>query len=211
MKATAIKKICTKLENLDVNLANYIALDFFAREGNWQTQYYANQVAKIYAWEVNPEYEQNLKNNLPHTATVTIGDSFALAAHKKHFFDMIVLDNPMGCFGKDNEYCEHFEALKVSLSMLKKLGGVLVFNIKTQPFNYEDKITWQKRRNDFYSVNDASNLSKQFIFDFYHNFFNSYDYKTLFSFWEKRPQEPGLYAFVTRIQRKHNETDRKHN
>jgi len=198
----AIKKICSKLiDRYHINLDDKTALDFFAREGDWQTSYYANKIKKIYAWEINPRHEQNLKQNLPENADVTIGDSFVLAKQNNIFFDMVVLDNPQGCYGKNKMYCEHFEALELSLDLLKNSGALLIFNVKAQPFNYADNKQWQKRRNDFYSLGDCSCLSKEFIFSFYENYFNIRGYVTKFAFIETRPQEPGLYAFVTQIVR----------
>jgi len=198
----AIKKICSKLVNhYNVKLEDKVALDFFAREGDWQTQHYADKVKKIYAWEINPKHEHDLKRNLPENADITIGNSFILAKQNNNFFDMVVLDNPQGCYGENKMYCEHFEALELSLNLLKSSGGLLIFNVKTEPFNYSDKKQWQKRRNDFYSLEDCSRLSKGFVFDFYENYFNMRGYITKFAFMEIRPQESGLYAFTTQIER----------
>jgi hypothetical protein len=202
MKDAAIKNICsTLMEQYNISLKNMTALDFFAREGDWQTQYYAKKVKKLYAWEVDPIFEQKLKSNLPKGTEITIGNSFALAKEKNNFFDLVVLDNPQGCYGNNNMYCEHFEAIDPALELLKFNGGLLIFNVKTTPFNYEDKIEWQKRRNDFYSMEDCSDLNKEFIFDFYEKYFSERDYITKFAFLEKRPQETGLYAYTTQIIR----------
>ena len=168
MKDTAIKQICSMLiDRYHINLSDKVALDFFAREGDWQTQYYADKVKKVHAWEINPKHEQALKRNLPENTDITIGNSFILAKQSNNFFDMVVLDNPQGCYGENKMYCEHFEALELSLNLLKKSGGLLVFNVKTQPFRYSDKKQWQKRRNNFYLLEDCSYLSEEFIFNFY--------------------------------------------
>jgi len=198
MRSYAIKNICKKFKELNIDLSQKVALDFFAREGDWQTQYYSTEVLDLYAWEIDVAYESMLRKNLPN-AKISIGDSFKLAAEKLNFFDMVVLDNPMGCFGKNQEYCEHFEALPLALEMLKKTGGLLIFNIKTKPFNYENKTRWQKRRNDFYLVNNASNLSKDFIFKFYKTFFNSLKYEVEFLSWQCRPQEDNLYSCAVKV------------
>ena len=200
MTEIAIKNICNRLSNeYNIQLNDKVALDFFAREGSWQTQYYASKVKKIYAWEVDSKYEQNLRYNLPDTADITIGDSFVLAKQQDVSFDLIVLDNPQGCFGEDNRYCEHFEALDICLNLLKSPSGILIFNIKTTPFNYTDKIEWQKRRNAFYSVTDTSHLTKEFIFNFYETFFKTHGFITEFAFLEERPQESGLYALTVQL------------
>tara|TARA_R110000824_G_scaffold144777_5_gene312844 strand:- start:366 stop:992 length:627 start_codon:yes stop_codon:yes gene_type:complete len=202
MREISIKNICHKLVNeYGVKLDDKIALDFFARGGDWQTKFYADKVKKVYAWEIDSKHEKSLKQNLPEDSVVTIGNSFSLAKEKNNFFDIVVLDNPQGCFGKNNVYCEHFEALKMSFNLLKKNGGILIFNVKTKPFDYTDKLEWQNRRNDFYSLSDASYLSEEFVFDFYKDLFTIHGYTSRFIFLEKRPQEPGLYALTTEIFR----------
>ena len=73
MREIAIKRICNKLVNqYGIKLNDKVALDFFAREGDWQTQHYADKVKKVYAWEINPQHEQSLKRNLPASANVSI-------------------------------------------------------------------------------------------------------------------------------------------
>jgi hypothetical protein len=203
VREIAIKRICNRLINqYNIRLDNKISLDFFAREGDWQTQHYASLVAKVHAWEIDPRFEQNLRNNLPDNASVCIGDSFELARKKNNYFDMIVVDNPQGCFGENNMYCEHFEAIEVALNLMKADGGLLIFNVKTEPFSYQSKLEWQSRRNKFYSVSDASYLSGDFIINFYKNFFRERGYKTKFIFLEKRPQESGLFALTIKIIRR---------
>ena len=177
MREVSIKRICQRLtQEHGVNLGDKVALDFFAREGDWQTQYYANKVDKVHAWEINPEHKDKLRQNLPDNAIVTIGNSFDLAAQKKYFFDIVVLTS---CIAPN----------------------------KTEPFNYTEKFEWQNRRNNFYSLQDASLLTKEFVIDFYKKYFSDHGYTTKLIFLEKRPQENGLYALAAKIQRKNNELD----
>ncbi len=199
MRDVAIKKICSKLvSHYNIKLEDKIALDFFAREADWQTQYYAERVKQVYAWEIEPKHEKGLKENLPNSAKITIGDSHILAKDfsPRGFFDIIVLDNPQGCYGKDNVYCEHFDALTPSADLLKDSGGLLIFNVKTKPFNYENNHRWQKRRNDFYNLEDCSNLSEDFVFKFYKDYFQKLGYETNLAFMQSRPQETGLSAMT---------------
>lgn len=208
MRNVAIKKICSKLhDHYKVDLGNMVVLDFFARAGDWQTQYFAKRVKKVYAWEIDSKFEKDLRENLPANSDITIGNSFDLAKNKNNFFDMVVLDNPQGCYGDNNSYCEHFEALPLIFTLLREEGGVVIFNMKTQPFSYSDKREWQARRNEFYNLSDCSNLKKDFVFAFYQEFFKERGYETEFMFWEKRPQEDGLYAVTARLRKVIYETD----
>ena len=85
------------------------------------------------------------------------------------------------------------------MSLLKEGGGILIFNVKSQPFDYADKLGWRQRRNEFYSVDNTAHLTEDFIFNFYEGYFEDKGYKTKFAFLEKRPQEPGLYALTTQV------------
>jgi hypothetical protein len=198
VRDVAIKKIVSALESRGIDLSTMNALDFFAREGDWQTAYYAKKVSQIHAWEIDPKYEKNLRENLPLTAEIVIGDSFETLQKTHRKFDLIVLDNPQGCFGE--KYCEHFDALPEVLRLLED-RSVVIFNIKTEPFEYSEKVQWQKRRNDFYE-RPADSLPEDFVFKFYDDFFERRGFEVTSSFWEERPQETGLYAFVAVLKRK---------
>lgn len=200
MTDIAIRNIMSNLESRNVDLKSMIALDFFARDGSWQTVHYASKVNKLYAWEINPEFENNLKNNLPERSQVSIGDSFEIAKMTKERFDLVVIDNPQGCFGE--AYCEHFDALPVALKLISD-DGIVIFNVKTRPYNYENNIPWQNRRNNFYGI-ESSNLQEDFIFNFYNSFISGLGFKVNFSFWEPRPQEKDLYAFVAKLEKRKN-------
>ncbi len=201
MRSTAIEKIISYLESYleskDMPLSSMIALDFFAREGDWQTFYYAQKVLCVHAWEIDPKFEANLRKNLPSNSQITIGDSFEIIKNNSQKFDMVVLDNPQGCFGQNK--CEHFDALPLILDHVSN-DCIIIFNVKTEPFDYEDKIEWKKRRNEFYGI-EASNLKKDFIFKFYKEFFKIRGFDTIFSFLEPRPQEDHLYSFAVILKR----------
>lgn len=195
MRETSIIKIFDTLqEDYDVDLSNKNVLDFFAREGDWQTMHIHDRVSSIDAWEIDEKFERRLKQNLPN-AHVSIGDSFKLSKKCNKKFDIILIDNPQYRFGLNLEYCEHFEALSTCLKMLKKTG-IIIFNVKTKPFDYNNKVDWQQKRNNFYGVDDASNLSKDFVVEFYKKYFKMHNYETKLSILVERPQEDGLYAYA---------------
>jgi len=58
------------------------ALEIFAREGDWQTQAYADKVKSLEAWEINPAFESALRKNLPG-AKILITDSIEELENKK--------------------------------------------------------------------------------------------------------------------------------
>ena len=195
MRDVAIKKIVSRLSENKIDLSSMKALDFFAREGDWQTAYYANLVAEIHAWEINPLFESSLRSNLPSNAKIVIGDSHSLASTCTEKFDLIVLDNPQGCYGES--YCEHFESLDAVIPLLND-SSILILNVKTKPFNYEDKHEWRQRRNQYYGQ-DAIELKEDFVLSFYERLLRERGFSTEFSFMEKRPQEEGLSALTMKL------------
>lgn len=199
MRDVAIKEIVNVMQQKGVEFSKIRALDFFAREGDWQTFYYANLVSEIHAWEIDPTCEESLRNNLPLGAKIVIGDSHELAKSCNEKFDMIVLDNPQGCYGTG--YCEHFDALGVIFPLLSD-RSLLIFNVKVKPFNYEDKLEWQRRRNEFYGK-DASELDVYFIHEFYESLLKTHGFDVEFSFVTERPHEEGLVAYAAKLLRMH--------
>ena len=112
-------------------------------------------------------------------------------------FDLIVFDNPQGVFG---EYCEHFECLDLIPNLIFKDGGVVIFNINKNPFDYDIGSIWAKKRNKFYDIHDASNLDANFLLNFYENKFKSLGYKTIFSFEQQRNKEYLSYLVFNLIR-----------
>jgi hypothetical protein len=197
MKDAAIKEIITNLKDRGEKFETMTALDFFAREGDWQTSHYAFLVSELHAWEINPSFEEKLRENLPKSSKITIGDSHILGQECQFKFDLIVIDNPQGVYGE--KYCEHFDALKVAISLFKDTG-ILIFNVKTAPFDYDDKVMWKKRRNDFYGQ-DSAKLQKDFIHKFYENLLRENGFMVEYSFMTERPQEDNLFAYTAKIKR----------
>ena len=203
-------KICNRLKsNYNIDMSKMIALSFYAREGSWQTSIIAEKVKKIYAWEVDEKFKIKLKNNLPKNADIKIGDSFVISLDNtyRNKFDVLVFDNPAGCYGSkkrdSNElYCEHFEALELVPKLINNNFGIVIFNIKSNPFNYVNFPEWQKRRNSYYGVKDASNLDIDFLKDFYDSKFKDMGFSIKFSFLKHRMQQADLYALTIGLEKK---------
>jgi hypothetical protein len=185
MRGEAMKLTCDRLEQMGEPLGEYRALEFFARAGDWQTTVYASKVKSLSAWEIAPDYEMDLKRNLPG-AEIRIEDSYKLAQEKcyQNAFEFIVFDNPQSVFG---DYCEHFEALPLLLQLMAK-QGLVIFNINRRPFNYEQSPAWQKQRMEYYGC-DASTLDAGFFLAFYACKFAAMGLKVRFSFEEQRNKE----------------------
>lgn len=200
MRGEAMVQICTRLKAEGVDMGKLSALEFFAREGDWQTVVYAREVGSIEVWEISPEFLPGLQRNLPE-ATKRIVDSYAYGAQTKDRFDFVVLDNPQAVFGPEGRYCEHFEALPVALRLLSS-DAFLIFNLNWAPFNFEANTEWQRRRAEFYdTVNTASLSLERFLLPFYQRYFEARGFNVIKSFFQPRNDEYLAYA-VFQLQSK---------
>ena len=96
-------------------------------------------------------------------------------------YDLIVIDNPQGCFGVNSEYCEHFDIIPHICNLLH-LEGILVFNINKNPFGLDNFPEWKKRRSRFYGRKRTDKLSIKWLLSFYKKIFYKEKYEILFSF-----------------------------
>lgn len=200
MRGEAMSEICSRLKAEGVDMRKLSALDFFAREGDWQTVVYAREVGVMEAWEISPEFLPGLQRNLPG-ATVRIVDSYAYGAKTTDSFDFVVLDNPQAIFGPEGRYCEHFDALPVALRLLRP-GAFLIFNLNWAPFNFEDNKEWQRRRAEFYGTVNTSSLSlERFMLPYYTRYFEMQGFEIINSFVQPRNNDYLAYA-VFRLQPK---------
>ena len=193
-------RVCARLQALGTDLGACHALEFFARAGDWHTMTYAPKVARLDAWEIDPGFEAALRANLPR-ARIRIADSFDLARRREFAgqFDSVVYDNPQMFFGKDGQYCEHFEAID-TLSALLRPRGVTIFNVNIVPFDYDLWERWRTRRNEFYRLSDASHLEETFVLDFYRRHLQERGITTRNAFLEPRYKSP-IHYFVALLER----------
>ena len=191
-----MRRVCQQLRLRGVDLSQARALEFFAREGDWQTVSYAGEVASLEAWEIEPHCEPALRRNLPG-ATIRMGDSYQLARLPEYAgaFDLVVLDNPQVIFGPQGEHCEHFDALELMPNLLGG-AGTLIFNVNYAPFNYHQQPAWQQRRRDFCGREATDRLEFEFLQTFYAEFFDRRGRATEFMFFEPRHEQVIAYAVM---------------
>lgn len=188
MRGEAMARICARLKSQGIDLHSFAALDFFAREGDWQTVVYAREVGTLEAWEIDPDFLPGLQCNLPG-ATLRIVNSYEYGSTTDDRFDFVVIDNPQATFGPDERYCEHFEALPIAVRLLRP-SAFLIFNINWAPFNFEAHPEWKRRRSEFYGVDDTASLSPEnFLLPFYWRYFEARGYKVLQAFIQPRNDE----------------------
>jgi len=197
----SMQRVCTRLKSLGFELSKMRGLEFFAREGDWQTISYAQKIAELDAWEIDPKFELALRANFPR-ARIRIGNSFELAQRKEFagVFDFIVYDNPQGVFGDSKQYCEHFEALETA-SLLARPESISIFNVNRQPFNYHNFPDWRRRREGFYKQANTSLLEEEFILDFYRAYFQARGFDLREAFVEPRHENYLVYYVAALTKR----------
>ena len=180
----ATNELINKLENKGIDFSKLNAIELFGRDGTWQTKKFAEKVKDIEIWEINPKWENKLKENIPN-AVVKIRDSISMLKTEGELpkFDLIIIDNPMNVFGntqKDSDdYCEHFEVLE-NFHKLCQNDVLIVFNVNRKPFDYMKNPLWVKRRNEFYKTTNTSDMKIEFLLDFYKNKFYELGFTTIF-------------------------------
>lgn len=200
MRGEAMRCICERLRARGVDLDQFHALEFYAREGDWQTAAYAPLVKSIEAWEIDPSFEERLRKNLP-MATIRVGNSYemALESINEKKFSWLTFDNPQGIFGSSGQYCEHFEALTL-VPWLLAAEGFVIFNVNWKPFNYEQYPEWRRRRNEYYRRTDTGELSLNELVNHYKAYFNALGFKVQEIFSQPRNSEYLAYV-VVRLRR----------
>lgn len=199
MYGHAMKRIVDRLKTeCSIPISNATAVDFFARDGGWQTVAFAAEVGSVCAWEIDPQYLPALEANLPKGSEITLGNSYeiALRPENKSRFDFIVIDNPQGIFG--DAKCEHFEALPL-VSHLAKQTAVLIFNVNIQPFNYDQHPAWAARRIEYYG-RESAQLSMDFVLDFYRKKLNELGFSIQQLFAENRAPADYLYSISAVVE-----------
>ena len=168
-----MKQLCEKLELVGFSLAEAHAVEVFARQGDWHTRDYYQQVASLEAWEIDNSHFSNLRKNLPGVEIKHVDSiQHIRLPQNAGSADLVVVDNPQGTFGPDNEYCEHFDVIDPALDLLRA-GGVVVFNVNIEPFDYDLYPEWQARREQFYVSNQTEKLSLDVLGEFYRERFEA--------------------------------------
>ena len=91
-----MREVVKRLQtDFDFSLSEADALELFAREGDWQTVSYASHVKTIEAWEIDSQFHEALKRNLPY-AKIKITDTWKEIKTTPRKYDLIVADAPQG-------------------------------------------------------------------------------------------------------------------
>ena len=123
--------------------------------------------------------------------------------HKVDAFDIIIIDNELNCYGKNNKYCEHFDFID-NIDKFFKDEVFVILNVVKSPFNYDKFSEWKRRRNEFYHTTTTDDLSLEFLMNFYKNKFLENNYRTKKLYIEPREiihNKAYLYYFAFHLEK----------
>jgi hypothetical protein len=195
--------VVSRLRSMNIDLSKMNALEFGAKDGLGHAPALQKHVGSYEAWEIEESNRISLETNLPG-ARIVIGDGFDLAKERereKTTYDLIVFDCPQNIFGREGQYCDHMEALELVRTLMSD-EGVVVFNVKTKPYDFDQSPKWQARRNDYYQMKVTANLTLGFVEAFYDLLFYRMDMGIQNRFVVPRPQEPNLFYVVYQLKRR---------
>lgn len=193
-----MKEIVQRLKtDFNFPLSEAEALELFAREGDWQTTSYASYVKTLEAWEINPQFYEGLRRNLPH-AKIKITDTWKeiQATHNK--YDLIVADAPQGLYGENDEHCDHFGLLP-DIFRIANDGCVIILNVNIEPYNFYEDSEWWKRRKDYYRTEHPEKLEFDAITQHYRRICQENNVTMQWCFLQQRHVKY-LYYLVMRIR-----------
>lgn len=151
---------------------NYLLMDnvleVFGYKGEYHTLDYVKYVNQLDIWEIQPECEIHLKNNLPR-ANVKITNSYLEIKQTDKIFDTIIIDNHQGTFA---DKCEHFEIINDCFKKLSQKAVLIVNIIPDMSRNkykipYDEKLKYINKRKEFYSHESGISITKVEFQKFY--------------------------------------------
>lgn len=167
-------------------------LDAFARDGILTVKRYRDKVAKLDAWELNPEHKDALMAFSPDT--VRIGCSYeglTEAAARGEKWSFIIVDTPQGLYptGEGTVVAEHFTWMG-RLPDIMADDCVVAFYVNKRPYSREDTENfgrdeyaesynfdkWMQLRAQFYGVADGRIITDEQAISAYSRLFESRGY-----------------------------------
>ena len=203
VKLTPMEIVLFKLDRKGVDIKNLNALEVFGYIGTWHTLDYARMVKSLDVWEIDPECERFLRSNLP-MANIKITDSFEEIKRTDRKYSLIVVDNPMAIYGKNSEYCEHFE-LFPNIFRIMQDECTLILNVipkveekDREKYPYLFNKEHLKHREQFYSTNHPQNLTFQEMSNTYLKYASESGFKIEWFFTQKRSF---IYYLVIKLKK----------
>lgn len=161
-----------------VQAGDLAGLELFAGDGRRQVQHYIDRLASLELWEVDEDLSARLRNNFP-AARVRQTDSIVSIASGEGLdrYDFVAVDNPLGTYGPDDRYCEHFDVVPTVHRLLRS-PAVVLLNLVPRPYGASKQPRWMTRRSTYYGVDDVVDLDVDFLLTHYETRFEEVGWST---------------------------------
>jgi len=127
LRVMPVYRVLQELANRQVKVEEAVALEVFGGSGDFYTLDLADAVSSMEVWEVDGTACENLARKLPDV-TVRQRNSIEEVHHCQSKFDIISIDAYTSTFGREGEFCEHFD-LFPGIFRIAEDHTVLIFNV----------------------------------------------------------------------------------
>jgi len=159
-----IQLVLRDMAERGIKVRELVALEVFGGEGRLYTQDLAEAVASIEAWEIDPTRCKRLAQRIP-SAKVRVTDSIKEMNTCDRQFSLVSADNSPSNFGREKEYCEHFDIFPDIFRLLMD-PAVLILDVipkagpvakRFRPGLFNDRQLARRRK--FYGTETPENIS----------------------------------------------------
>jgi len=165
LRLSPMQKLFRELKRRGVPLSQMDALELFGADGLRHTLDYCHAVRSLEIWEMDHKYLPGLRKNFPN-ARIKITDSFKEIESTPNTYNLLVSDEPGQVFGKNQEYCEHFELLTKYLCRVARPSTLIILNAVPDPLRqspdankYSTYLGYLDKRREFYSSDHPEHIS----------------------------------------------------
>lgn len=165
LRMSPMQRLFRELKRRGVPLGQMDALELFGADGLRHTLDYCHSVHSLEIWEMDDKYLPGLRKNFPK-ARIKITDSFKELESTPNTYDLLVSDEPGQVFGKNQEYCEHFELLTEYLFRVIRSSALIILNAVPDPLRQSPNANrypyypgYLEKRRMFYGSDHPENIS----------------------------------------------------
>ena len=152
-----IKKIIKLMSEWGVSLKDSKTLDMFAGDGSWCSNILLSLVnTNSVCWDIDPFKLDSIKQKF--NLKTKNGDIFKLLKNNKEKYNIIHCDNPSSVYGDKDKKYEYFDVIPFIKDLFDK-ECIFIHNLNSAPYNFDNKSKWAKKRQEFYNLEDTSNLN----------------------------------------------------
>jgi hypothetical protein len=195
-----MRDLLKELKKRRVKLKELKALELFGKDGLMHTKDYASKISSLEIWEINPQFEDKLKANLP-MAEIKITDSYEEIKKTTKKYNFIVIDNPMSSHG---EYFEHFAffphifnvAMDSTILIANIIPEVSEDDVKKYPYLFNKQQL--DMRKSFYETNQPEKIPIEKMVETYEKHAQKYGF---FSEWYFVKKRNFIYYLILKIKK----------